>query len=152
MATCLHTEALHHQSVCLPFGQPQNLRESGSEKPRIFLDARRPGCKPLKYKAARQVIPGHLVFWARVHAFATPCFAFAGFVFFRNAFAALSRRTVTTHQHQHAGFRVSFAAGPSLVTFAISFRKLSRPAVLLSLGFYRTPACTTLYCQGLWRC
>ena len=50
-------------------------------------------------------------------------------------FATLSRRSVT----QHAGFRGSFPAGPSLVTFAISFRKLSRPAFWLSRGFYRTP-------------
>ena len=40
--------------------------------------------------------------------------------FFRIAFATLSRRTVA----QHAGFRGSFAAGLSLVTFAISFRDL----------------------------
>ena len=46
----------------------------------------------------------------------------------------------------------AFAAGPSLVTFAISFRKLSRPAFWLSRGFYRTPPFTTLYCQGFWRC
>ena len=53
---------------------------------------------------------------------------------------------------QHAGFRGSFAAGLSLFTFAISFRKLSRPAFWLSRGFYRTPPFTTLYCQGFWRC
>ena len=68
-------------------------------------------------------------------------FAFAGFVFFRSAFATLSRRTVT----RHAGFRGSFAAGPSLVTFAISFRQLSRPAFWLSRGFYRKSPFTTLY-------
>ena len=39
-----------------------------------------------------------------------------------------------------------------MVTFAISFRKLSRPAFWLSRGFYRTPPFTTLYCQGFWRC
>ena len=64
----------------------------------------------------------------------------------------LSRRTVTPHHHQHAGFCESFAAGPSSVTFTISFRKLSRPAFWPSRGFYRTPPFATLYCHGLWRC
>ena len=43
--------------------------------------------------------------------------------------------------HQHAGFCGAFATGPSLGTFATSFRGQR-------FGFRGG----TLYCQGLWRC